>query len=97
MNLEFGVGPMANSKQAKKRIRQIANRTEVNRDRRGNMRTQIRRVEEAIASGDREAAAGALSAAEPVLTRAAQKGILHRNTAARKVSRLSSRVKAMAS
>jgi small subunit ribosomal protein S20 len=87
---------MANNRQAKKRIRQIAKRTAVNRDRRSNMRGCIRNVEEAIASGDKTAASGALSVAEPALARAAQKGILHRNTAARKISRLNNRVNAMA-
>jgi small subunit ribosomal protein S20 len=87
---------MANSKQAKKRIRQVAKRTAVNRDRRGSMRTCIRNLEEAIASGDKAAATGAMLVAEPALSRAAQKGIMHRNTAARKISRLNSRVNAMA-
>ena len=87
---------MANNKQAKKRIRQIAKRTAVNRDRRGRARTCVRIVEEAIASGNKEAANGAMSVAEPALARAAQKGIMHRNTAARKISRLTSRIGAMA-
>ena len=88
---------MANSKQAKKRIRQIAKRTLVNRDRRSRVRTCVRIVEEAIASGNKEAASGAMSIAAPALARAAQKGILHRNTAARKISRLTNRIGAMAS
>jgi len=86
---------MANSPQAKKRIRQTARRTEANRIRRSRMRTFIRSVEEAIASGDADAAKAALRAAEPELARGARKGILSRNTAARKVSRLSARIKAL--
>ena len=87
---------MANSSQAKKRIRQTIRRTEVNRNRRSRMRTFVRKVEEAIASGDKSAAMDALRAAEPQLIRAAQKRIMHANTASRKVSRLARRVNAMA-
>lgn len=87
---------MANTLSAKKMTRKIAKRTEVNKSRRSRMRTFIRKVEEAIASGDANAAAEALRAAEPVIVRSAQKGIVHRNTAARKVSRLTVRVKALA-
>jgi len=86
---------MANTPSAKKMTRKIAKRTAVNRMRRTRMRTFIRRVEEAIASGDAGQAAEALRAAEPMILRSAQKGILHKNTASRKVSRLSSRVKAL--
>ena len=88
---------MANSPQAKKRIRQTARRTEVNRNRRSRMRTYVRKVEEAIAAGDNDAAKAALRDAEPQLMRGAQKGVIEKNAAARKVSRLSARVKAMAS
>jgi small subunit ribosomal protein S20 len=87
---------MANSRQAKKRIRQTERRTAVNRARRSRMRTYVRKVEEAIAGGNKAEAQEALHNAEPQLVRAAQKGILHSNTAARKVSRLSRRVNAMA-
>ena len=88
---------MANSLQARKRIRQTERRTQVNRDRRSTMRTFVRKVEEAIEAGDGGAAKAALRDAEPKLMRCAQKGILEKNTAARKVSRLSARVKALAS
>ena len=86
---------MANSPQARKRIRQTARRTEVNKSRRTRMRGFLRRVEEAIASGDYEAARDALRAAQPEIMRSANKGIVHKNTASRKISRLSSRVKAL--
>jgi small subunit ribosomal protein S20 len=86
---------MANTTSAKKAVRKIAARTEVNRNRRGRVRTYVRKVEEAIASGDQNAAAAALKAAEPELMRAASKGVVHKNTASRKVSRLAARVKAL--
>jgi small subunit ribosomal protein S20 len=86
---------MANTTSAKKAIRKIAARTEVNKDRRSRMRTFVRKVEEAIASGDKKEAAAALSAAQPEIMRAAQKGVLHKNTASRKVSRLAQRVKTL--
>lgn len=86
---------MANTKSAKKAIRKIETRTAVNKDRRSRMRSFIRKVEEAIASGNKDEAAVALKAAEPEIMRAAQKGIAHKNTASRKVSRLSARVKAL--
>ncbi|MGB8279170.1 MAG: 30S ribosomal protein S20 [Methylovirgula sp.] len=86
---------MANTPSAKKASRKIARRTAVNRSRRSRMRTFMRKVEEAIASGNAEAAAAALSAAEPIIMRAAQKGIVHKNTASRKVSRLTHRVHAL--
>jgi small subunit ribosomal protein S20 len=86
---------MANTKSAKKMVRKIARRTEVNKNRRSRMRTHIRQVEEAIASGDKAAAQAALGAAEPIIVRAAQNGVLHRNTASRKVSRLAKRVGAL--
>ena len=87
---------MANTTSAKKAVRKIAKRTSVNRGRRSEMRTYIRKVEEAISAGDVSAAAAAFNTAEPIIMRAAQKGIVHKNTAARKVSRLAVRVKALA-
>jgi small subunit ribosomal protein S20 len=87
---------MANTKSAKKAVRQIARRTAVNRQRRSKMRTFVRKVEEAILSGDQAAAQTALAVAEPIMMRAAQKGIVHRNTASRKVSRLTASVAALA-
>ncbi|MDJ0513195.1 MAG: 30S ribosomal protein S20 [Methyloceanibacter sp.] len=86
---------MANTKSAKKAVRQITRRTEVNKTRRSNMRSYLRKVEEAIASGDKDAAQAALRVAEPVVARTAQLGILHRRAASRKVSRLAKRVGAM--
>ena len=87
---------MANTKSAKKMVRKIAARTEVNTARRSRMRTFIRRVEEAIASGDKAAAQTALKEAQPEIMRAATKGVIHKNTSARKISRLSARVRTMA-
>jgi small subunit ribosomal protein S20 len=87
---------MANTSSAKKAIRKIAARTAVNKDRQSRMRTYVRKVEEAIASGNKKEAAAALKAAQPEILRAAQKGVIHKNTASRKVSRLSARVKALA-
>jgi small subunit ribosomal protein S20 len=87
---------MANTASAKKAARKAARRTEINKARRSRLKTEVRKVEEAIAAGDREAAMKALSVAEPVLARSAQKGIIHSNAASRKVSRLSARIKAMA-
>ncbi|MEM9938672.1 MAG: 30S ribosomal protein S20 [Pseudomonadota bacterium] len=86
---------MANTKSAKKMVRKIATRTEVNTARRSRMRTFVRKVEEAIAAGDKSAASEALKEAQPEIMRAAGKGVLHKNTSARKVSRLSARIKAM--
>ena len=86
---------MANTTSAKKMTRKIAKRTEVNKTRRSRMRTYLRKVEEAIAAGDQTAANEALRAAEPEIMRAAQKGIVHKNTASRKVSRLASRIKTL--
>lgn len=86
---------MANTSSAKKAVRKIARRTEINRARKSRMRTFLRKVEEAIASGDGKAAAEALRAAQPEIMRAAQKRVLHKNTASRKVSRLAARVKAL--
>jgi small subunit ribosomal protein S20 len=87
---------MANTPQAKKRARQNEKRFAVNKARRSRIRTYLRRVEEAIASGDKEAATAALKAAQPELMRGVSKGVFHKNTAARKMSRLSARVKAIA-
>lgn len=86
---------MANSPQSKKRARQNLRRLEVNKARRSRIRTYLRKVEEAIASGDKEAAAAALKQAQPELMRGVTKGVYHKNTAARKVSRLAARVKAI--
>lgn len=86
---------MANTLQSKKRARQIERRTEVNKARRSRIRTFLRKVEEAIASGNQDAAQTALRAAQPELFRGVTKGVLHKNTAARKMSRLAARVKAM--
>ncbi|MFN3890072.1 MAG: 30S ribosomal protein S20 [Beijerinckiaceae bacterium] len=87
---------MANTTSAKKAVRKIARRTAVNRSRRSKMRTFVRKVEEAIASGDANAARSALATAEPIMMRAAQKGVVHKNTASRSISRLTRRVKALA-
>lgn len=86
---------MANTKSAKKAVRQITRRTAANKTRRSRMRSSVRKVEEAIAAGNKDAAAAALKEAEPVMARTAQKGMLHRKTASRKVSRLAKRVAAM--
>ncbi len=83
---------MANTKSARKATRVIARRTDVNKARRSLLRGSMRKVEEAIASGDRSTAAAALKAAEPVIMRAAQRGVVHKNQASRKVSRLAHRV-----
>ncbi len=86
---------MANTSSAKKATRKIARRTDVNRNRRSRVRSLVRKVEEAIAGGDKAAAAEALKVAQPEIMRAATKGVLHGNTASRKISRLSARVKAI--
>lgn len=86
---------MANTSSAKKAARQTLRRTEVNKARRTRMRSEVRRVEEAIAGGDQEAAAAALRQAEPVIVRAGQLGVVHANNASRKVSRLAKSVKSM--
>ena len=83
---------MANTKSARKATRVIARRTEVNKARRSVLRSSMRKVEEAIASGDQSAAKAALKAAEPVIMRAAQRGVVHKNNASRKVSRLAHRI-----
>ncbi|TWI37028.1 30S ribosomal protein S20 [Paracoccus sulfuroxidans] len=86
---------MANTPQSQKRARQIERRTAVNKARRSRIRTFLRKVEEAIASGNADAARDALQAAQPELMRGVTKGIVHKNTASRKISRLASRVKAL--
>jgi small subunit ribosomal protein S20 len=86
---------MATHASAKKRIRQTPRRTEVNRSRLTRVRTSIRKVEEAIGSGDKEKASAALREAQPHMVRGAQRGLVHRNTVSRKLSRLSARIKAM--
>ena len=86
---------MANTKSAKKMVRKIARRTEVNKSRKSRIRTFVRKVEEAVASGDKAAATTALKSAEPEIMRGVTKGVLHKNTASRKVSRLAARVKGM--
>lgn len=83
---------MANTKSARKATRVISRRTEVNKARRSLLRNSVRKVEEAIASGDRTAALAAFKAAEPVIVRSAQRGIVHKNNASRKVSRLAHRI-----
>ena len=88
---------MANTKSAQKAVRKIERRTAVNKSRRSQMRTYVRKVEEALEAKDAPAAAQALKDAEPMVARAAQKGILHKHTASRKMSRLTKRVKALAS
>ena len=87
---------MANTPQSKKRAKQNEARFAVNKMRRSRIRTYLRQVEEAIASGDQSTAAEALKKAQPELMRGVTKGVYHKNTAARKMSRLASRVKAMA-
>lgn len=87
---------MANTAQSKKRARQAEARQDVNKARRSRVRTFLRKVEEALASGNADAAATALKAAQPELMRGVTKGIMHKNTASRKVSRLASRVKTLA-
>jgi small subunit ribosomal protein S20 len=87
---------MANTKSAQKAARQAVRRTSVNKARNSRMKLSVRKVEEALTKGDKAAAKAALAAAEPILMRSSQKGIIHKNTAARKVSRLAARVKALA-
>tara|TARA_R110002020_G_scaffold26460_4_gene85460 strand:+ start:1779 stop:2045 length:267 start_codon:yes stop_codon:yes gene_type:complete len=86
---------MANTRSAKKMTRKIERRTEVNKARRSRMRSFVRKVEEAITSGDTAAAKTAFTQAQPEIMRAATKGVIHRNTASRKVSRLAQRIKAL--
>jgi len=86
---------MANHHSAKVRIRRNARRAAINGDRLNRVRTYLKKVEAAIASGDKSAAQDALRAAQPEIQRGAQKGVMHTNTASRKISRLSARIKAM--
>ena len=86
---------MANIQSAKKRVRRNARRTTINHARMGRIRTYIKKVELAIEGGDKDAAQQALKAAQPEIMRGVTKGVLHRNTASRKVSRMSARVKAL--
>lgn len=87
---------MANTSSAKKAARQMARRTVINKARRSRLRSYVGKVEEAITAGDRTLALAALSEAEPVIMRAAQLGIVHKNAASRKVSRLTHRVATLA-
>jgi small subunit ribosomal protein S20 len=87
---------MANTPGAKKSIRKIARRTEVNRARRSRVRTYLRKFEEALSSGDKAAAGAAFIEAQSELMRAVGKGVVHKNTGARKVSRLAARLKSLA-
>ena len=87
---------MANTSSARKAARVIARRTATNKSRRSRMRTSVTKVEEAITSGDADRAREALRQAEPVIMRAAQKGVVHRNAASRKISRLTRRVAKLA-
>ncbi len=86
---------MANTKSAKKATRAAARRNEVNKNRMSRVRGSVRKVEEAITAGDKTAAEAALKTAQPELMRGAQKGIIHKNAASRKVSRLAGRIKAL--
>ncbi len=86
---------MANTSSAKKAARQMTRRTEVNKARRTRVKSEVRSVEEAISGGDKTKAEAALKAAQPIMVRTAQKGMMHKKTASRKVSRLAKRVKAM--
>lgn len=87
---------MANTSSAKKAARKMIRRTEINKARTSRLKSYVRKVEEALASGDKAAAAGALAAAEPILMRTAQKNGIHKRAASRKVSRLAARVRALA-
>ena len=86
---------MANTTSAKKATRKIARKTAINKSRRTHMRGQLRKMEEAIAAGDKEAAQNQLKLVQPVVMKSASKGIIHKNAAARKISGLSARVKAL--
>ena len=86
---------MANTPQAKKRIRRNQNRAEINGARMSRIRSFVKKVEAAIAGGDKAAAGEALAAAQPELARGVARGVLHKNTASRKMSRLSKRVAAL--
>lgn len=86
---------MANSPSARKRIRTAEHRTQINRNRRSRIRSFVRKIEEAIAAGDQSAAREALRQAQPEIMRGVTKGVAHKNTASRKISRLSKRIKAL--
>jgi small subunit ribosomal protein S20 len=86
---------MANTQQARKRIRQNERRSAVNRARMNRIRTFVKKVETAIASGDKTVAQGALKEAQPEIMRGVSKGVLKKNTAARRISRLSARIKSL--
>jgi small subunit ribosomal protein S20 len=86
---------MANTSSAKRAARVAIKRTAINKNRVSRVRSSVRKVEEALAKGDKQAAIAALAAAEPELMRGAQKGVTHRNAASRKVSRLTKRVRAL--
>ncbi len=86
---------MPSHKSAEKRVRVTAKRTAVNKARRSQIRSAIRSVEEALAAGDKKAATEALKAAEPQIMRGVSKGVVHKNTGSRKVSRLTARLKAL--
>ena len=86
---------MANTPQAKKRIRRNSRRTEINGARVSRIRTLIKQLESALASGDKTAAQNAMKKVQPELARGVAKGVVHKNTAARKISRLSKRVAAL--
>ncbi|EHD14827.1 30S ribosomal protein S20 [Commensalibacter intestini A911] len=88
---------MANIASARKRIRQTLKRTERNKARRSRVRTFVKKVEEAISAGNKEEAVAALRDAQPEMQRACGKGVAHRNTVARKISRLSHRIKSLVS
>ena len=94
-NPNKGLNTMANTPQSKKRALQNEKRFAVNKARRSRIRTFLRKVEEAIASGNQEAAIAALRAAQPELMRGVSKGVFHKNTASRKMSRLAARVKSI--
>lgn len=86
---------MANTKSAQKAARKMVRKTEINKSRRTRLKSHVRKVEEALTAGKKTDAIAALKAAEPVLMRTAQKGIIHKKTASRKISRLAARVKAL--
>jgi small subunit ribosomal protein S20 len=86
---------MPNTSSARKAVRKLARRTAINKSRRSLLRSVVRKVEEAIAAGDRGTALAALKQAEPIIMRSAQKGVVHRNAASRKVSRLTHRISAI--
>ena len=86
---------MANTPSSKKRIRKILRKTDINKSRRSRIKTFVRKVEDALESKDAKSAMDSLKAAQPEIMRGVTKGIFHKNTASRKISRLSSRIKAI--